>query len=117
MRRNRTRRSPSWFVDMDRDLSIAACGAQSFLRAVAATFSRGLIKVHSVARVNSDIGQLFTFRAGIAVAVRHVGELLDAIEIAFRKWVFLHAKPPDETVVWQYAQTDSRAVASISGQR
>ena len=72
---------PCLFTSVDLDHPILASRAVALLGAVATALRRRIIKMGVVALMDADVFQDFAFRADIAVLRRHVGELVDAIEI------------------------------------
>ena len=80
---------PRWLADVDGKGPILAARAAALLRAFATALDRRIIKVSAVERIDPDVLQEFALRAEIAVLLGQVGELVDAIEISLRSWIFL----------------------------
>src|SRR6202011_438201 len=65
---------PCRFTSVDGDRPILASRTAALLRALATTLRRRIINMGMVALIDSVVFQDFSFRADIAVLLRHVGE-------------------------------------------
>jgi len=81
----------SRFVDMNRDLPIAAFSALRFLRAIATALPRRHVHMRSIYGIDTHIGKPLSFRTLIAVRLGNVGELLDPVQVGFGGRTFFHA--------------------------
>ena len=73
---------PCLFTSVDGDRPILASRTATLLGALATALRCREINMCVVVLVNSGVLQNFAFRADITVLLRHVGELVDAIQIS-----------------------------------
>lgn len=71
----------SFFVDVDGNTAVIARCALIFLRTAATSSGSGRPNMRSIARVDSNEGQLFTFRADVDVGLGYVREAINSIEL------------------------------------
>src|SRR5579863_7152849 len=72
---------PRLFTSVDGDRPILASRAATLLRALATALRCREVDMCVVVLIDSGVFQNFAFRADITVLLRHVGELVDAIQV------------------------------------
>jgi hypothetical protein len=108
---------PCLFTSVDGDSPILASRTAALLGTLAAALGRREINIGVVAFIDSGVFQDLPFRADIAVLLRHVDELIDALEIiTLPIAIFFHPDVSCDAAVVEPLQQFAVAVGGIRGQ-